>query len=250
MIEYTEPVKFFRTLRYGKTYFNEAYERGEIDVIIEWQYAKRYLFSEPFYTLCIDLTQSKDIIFAQFAKNTKYKINRAIKQDGIETADMTPAKEAFYTFFDEFAMTKKLNRIDRNDIDRLIEHQMFVIRAALYKHEPVVYHTYIIANGRTRLAQSASLFRKSAEPDLRSVIGRANRLLHWEDICYFKDLGYSVYDLGGINTNTANKETLSINNFKECFGGTEVREYKSLIPVSIKGYMYLFYKWIIGKIAY
>jgi hypothetical protein len=93
-------------------------------------------------------------------------------------------------------MTKKLKLIDRNDIDRFIEYQMFVIRAGLYKHEPVVYHTYTIANGRTRLAQSASLFQKSTKLDLRSVIGRANRLLHWEDICYFKDLEYNIYDLG------------------------------------------------------
>ncbi|GHU98423.1 hypothetical protein FACS189483_06410 [Spirochaetia bacterium] len=223
-----------------------------IDIIHEWQYTKKRFFSAPFYTLCIDLTESEEVIFSRFAKNTKYEINRAMKQDGIEsiTIDMAKGKKAFYDFFDEFANTKNLHPINRDEIDLLAAHDMFVIRAALYKGEVIVYHTYITVNGRARLAQSASLFRESTETDFRNIAGRANRLLHWEDMRYFKAQNYKTYDLGGINKALANKETQAINKFKECFGGIEVMEYKSLVPVSVKGFIYLFYKWITGRIAY
>jgi hypothetical protein len=44
------------------------------------------------------------------------------------------------------------------------------------------------------------------------------------------------------------KEGQDINKFKEAFGGTLVKEYKSLIPVSTKGLIYLCLKKIAGKL--
>ncbi|GHT52587.1 hypothetical protein FACS1894106_1620 [Spirochaetia bacterium] len=249
MIEYTERSKFVGNLRIGVTYFHEPYITPHIDIIREFQYEKKQGVSAPFWTLVIDLTEPEDAIFVRFAKNTKYEINRAVKQDNIviETLDARQHFESFCAFFDEFAGTKNLEPIDRKEIDRLVAHNMFVVRMASYQNEPLVYHTYITANGRARLAQSASLFRESAENDFRSMVGRANRLLHWDDIRYFKTQGYKIYDLGGINKDTSNTETLAINKFKECFGGGEVMEYKSLIAVSAKGLLYLWAKKIAGK---
>jgi lipid II:glycine glycyltransferase (peptidoglycan interpeptide bridge formation enzyme) len=79
------------------------------------------------------------------------------------------------------------------------------------------------------------------------MIGRANRLLHWDDIRYFKNQGYSIYDLGGISIDVADKERQAINKFKECFGAVQVKEYKSFIPVTFKGFACLFFKRIMGK---
>jgi lipid II:glycine glycyltransferase (peptidoglycan interpeptide bridge formation enzyme) len=79
------------------------------------------------------------------------------------------------------------------------------------------------------------------------MIGRANRLLHWEDIRYFKSQGYLIYDFGGIGVDINDKEKQAINKFKECFNGVRVKEYKSLVPVTFKGFLSVFYKKIIGK---
>ncbi|WP_059369039.1 peptidoglycan bridge formation glycyltransferase FemA/FemB family protein [Treponema endosymbiont of Eucomonympha sp.] len=252
MIEYIEHSTLLKKLSicYGLTYFNEPYTVHHVDIIREWQYAQRHFFSTPFYTLCINLTDPNDTIFAQFTKNTKYEINRAIKQDGIvmKTYDANQYQEIFCDFFDEFAYTKNLDLIDRNEISRLVSHNMLTIRVALYKNNLTICHSYITANNRARLAQSASLFRESRENNFRNMLGRANRLLHWDDIQYFKKKGYRLYDFGGINKDLSNKETLAINKFKRCFGGTELKEYKSLIPVSIKGLVYLWAKKIWGKL--
>jgi lipid II:glycine glycyltransferase (peptidoglycan interpeptide bridge formation enzyme) len=109
-------------------------------------------------------------------------------------------------------------------------------------------HAYITFNNRARLLHSASLFRKANDVSLKNLIGRVNRLLHWEDIKYFKENQYLIYDFGGIDNDSTNQETQYINKFKMGFGGKVVKEYKSLIPVSLKGYLYLFYKKITGKL--
>jgi lipid II:glycine glycyltransferase (peptidoglycan interpeptide bridge formation enzyme) len=113
----------------------------------------------------------------------------------------------------------------------------------------MVFHTYIIAGNRARLAQSVSLFRMSDDGSFRNLTGRANRLLHWEDMLYFKRLGYSIYDFGGVNPDTANEETNAITRFKECFGGRRVVEYNSTAPASLKGLLYAAYRKLLSFTA-
>jgi lipid II:glycine glycyltransferase (peptidoglycan interpeptide bridge formation enzyme) len=80
------------------------------------------------------------------------------------------------------------------------------------------------------------------------MTGRANRLLHWEDILYFKNQGYEIYDLGGITLDESNKEGQAIAKFKRCFGGTLIKEYKSWIPVSPKGWALVCFKVLTGRL--
>jgi len=65
----------------------------------------------------------------------------------------------------------------------------------------------------------------------KSEIGRANRFLHYEDIKYFKELGYRFYDLGGIAKDTQDDKLQGINKFKEGFGGELVRQYNYYSPL-------------------
>jgi lipid II:glycine glycyltransferase (peptidoglycan interpeptide bridge formation enzyme) len=95
---------------------------------------------------------------------------------------------------------------------------------------------------------SASLFRESNDGAFRNLIGRANRLLHWDDILFFKNKKYLIYDVGGISIDTTDKEKQAINKFKSCFGGDMVKEYKSFIPLSIKGWIYLILKKTAGRL--
>jgi lipid II:glycine glycyltransferase (peptidoglycan interpeptide bridge formation enzyme) len=232
------------------TYFGESYDASGVDIIQEFQYSQRRNFSKDFYTLFIDLKKNPEDLFSGFEKNTKYEINRARKKDGVlaETLDALKEKDTFYDFYNKFALTKSREPIGTGEIDSLIANNMFTIRAASFEGERLIYHSYITVNNRARLAQSASLFRTSDDPAFRALTGRANRLLHWDDILYFKDHGYEIYDLGGIALDKANKEGQAISRFKECFGGSPVKEYKSWIPVSFKGWMLFCFKVLTGRL--
>jgi lipid II:glycine glycyltransferase (peptidoglycan interpeptide bridge formation enzyme) len=248
MIQYIKKFNFVGNLKYGLTYFDESYNPSGVDIIQEFQYSQKRKFSKDFYTLLIDLGKKPEDLFSCFEKNTKYEINRARNKDGvlIETLDAAKEKDAFYDFYNRFALTKNREPIGTAEIDSLVANNMFTLRAASFEGERLIYHSYITANNRARLAQSASLFRASDNPAFRALTGRANRLLHWDDILYFKDRGYKIYDLGGVTPDKSNNEGQAIARFKECFGGSLVKEYKSWIPVSFKGWMLFCFKVLCG----
>jgi lipid II:glycine glycyltransferase (peptidoglycan interpeptide bridge formation enzyme) len=235
-------------MRYGLTYYNDIYPSSlnKLDIIREEQYSKRRILSKIFYTIFINLEKDKDEIFSEFDKTTKYQINKAENKDNIQivTIDEKKQKNEFYTFYNAFAKTKNLSPISQFDTDMLIENDMVKIRAAISNNEILVYHSYIISNKRARLMNSASLFRDSADTDFKSLIGRANRLLHWDDICYFKENGYLIYDLGGYCMDKKDEVKQAINKFKKGFGGDIIKEYNSKIPQSIKGFIFLTLKFI------
>jgi hypothetical protein len=249
MLIYTNKRKSLTAVKYGLTFFDEFYTNPKVDIIREFQYTKKRRFSEEFYTLFIDLKESEDSIFSHFEKNTKYEINRANKKDNIDTTtlDAQKNKQRFYEFYNKFATLKNLQPIGTEEVDLLIDSNMFTIRVASFDNDYIVFHSYVTANGRARLMQSASLFRESDENSYRNLIGRANRLLHWEDIRYFKQQGYLIYDFGGIAVDINDEEKRAINKFKECFGGSTVKEYKSFVPLTFKGFATLLCKKIAGK---
>jgi lipid II:glycine glycyltransferase (peptidoglycan interpeptide bridge formation enzyme) len=253
MVTYINNAKIFKTLKLGITFFNEPYSPYPgVDIIREFQYQKKKCFSEEFFTLFTDLRDDSQAIFGSISKNTRYEIKRAAGRDNIiiKTLDSKKAKQGFYDFYNRFALTKNRAPIGLAETDSLIENNLFTIRAASLDDDIIVYHTYITANNRARLAQSASLFRESDNNDYRALVGRANRLLHWEDMQYFKQNSFEIYDWGGVSMDPRDREKQDINKFKEAFGGTLVKEYKSQIPVSTKGWIYLIIKscWNILKV--
>ena len=68
-------------------------------------------------------------------------------------------------------------------------------------------------------------------------IGRANRLLHWHEILTLKDLGFELYDLGGIPLDSADQEKNDIARFKLEFGGKLLVEYNGVLPTNVVGRM-------------
>jgi lipid II:glycine glycyltransferase (peptidoglycan interpeptide bridge formation enzyme) len=233
-------------IKWGSIYFVKTPPKiDSIDILNVRQSLCKKGYSEDYYTLHIDLTHTEDEIFQDIAKNTKYEINRAINKDSIiiKTLDAKTHIDVFCELYNKFAQIKNLKLLSkRGEIEQLIENNMFVIRTAYCNEEMIVCHAYITANGRARLTHSASLFRALEDTSYRNMIGRANRLLHWEDILYFKGKGYTVYDLGGYSMDFASKEKQAVNEFKKSFGGKLVKEYNSLIPCSLKGWLYILYQ--------
>ncbi|ASU34749.1 hypothetical protein [Mucilaginibacter xinganensis] len=176
---------------------------------------------ELFFTKIIDLNSTTADLEAGFDQKTAYEIRRAVK-DGIATEQETDLKY-FEKFYNLFAQSKQLPQLSRNFINY---EANIVITKAIYNQEDIVMHAYLTdaALKRTRLLYSASLFRTETDTQIRAIAGRANRLLHYKDMCYFKNLGFGTYDLGGYAQGTNDESLLKINQFKDSFGGNLKQE--------------------------
>ena len=187
----------------------------------------------PFDTLITDLTESEDEIKQHFAKNCKYEVNRAAREN-IEAVVLQNQEIAnqditeFCDFFVQFWASKGVTYANRDKLKKeLCEYRdagAFALGYALVNGERAVYHTYILEENCVRLLHSASLYRLSDEQEgnIKTLIGMANRYLHFEEMKYFKNIGKTVYDWGGAGKE---EEVQAITKFKKSFGGTEMQYY-------------------------
>ena len=191
-------------------------------------------------TLHTNLSLSTECIMSKIDKKVAYEIRRS-EREGVETklynsidlSNDNQELKRFINLYNQFLKTKKMpGRCNLNAVKRYIEKGLFYLSTAIYDGKNVVYHAYICDNEIVRLLYSASLFREVNTGELRAIIGRANRHLHWEDIVMFKSLGFYVYDWGGLSNR---EEVNNIAKFKEGFGGEKIILYNSLIPGSLLG---------------
>jgi hypothetical protein len=196
------------------------------------------------HTRLIGLAAPPDAIFSAFSRRTKYEINRARKRDGVTTS-FTRAPNAhdvasFMDYYDAFARTKKRPPIERPYLESLAAAGKLAITVARGPDGRILStHAYLIGRGRSRLTHSASLFRLECDPEAKTLVARANRLLHWADITAFQALGLDVYNLGGWVVGSSDTALLQINRFKEQFGGYVVREWNSYTACTTRGWSYL-----------
>ncbi len=185
---------------------------------------------ESFFTKIINLNDEISVFEAAFDRNTAYEIRRALK-DGVKTSVETDLAY-FVEFYNLFASTKQLPKLNSN-IFRY--GSCITITKATYNGDDIVMHAYLADDGikRVRLLHSASLFRSEKDTQSKAVAGRANRLLHFSDMCLFKQKGYQTYDLGGYAVDTTDDALLKINQFKDSFGGQLVQE-TDYLPVTAR----------------
>ena len=65
---------------------------------------------------------------------------------------------------------------------------------------------------------------RNCSNESRAKIGRANKSLHWFEILKSKQLGFELYDFGGLSLDG---KTDNIDRFKKSFGGYLVNEWRS-----------------------
>ncbi|MBF0299325.1 MAG: hypothetical protein HQK51_11430 [Oligoflexia bacterium] len=180
---------------------------------------------KEFYTKIIELRNKNDQqLLESFSTNTKYKINRA-KKEGVICVEHFGDLDDFVKYYNQFAREKNKLLIN-NDYLKLYQ-QNIVITKAEFENEIIVMHSYLIdfESDRARLFHSASHFRNESDSHKRNLIGRANRLLHFEDMKIFQAKGIHIYDLGGYAHMTDDKEKKAINEFKDGFNGELLLEY-------------------------
>jgi hypothetical protein len=112
---------------------------------------------------------------------------------------------------------------------------LFISRAFAADGAPLVWHVHLLSNQRARLLYSLSLFRDNEDTAWRGMVGRANRLLHWNDLQAFQARGACIYDFGGYYRGTEDSAKLRINKFKSEFGGVLRVEYNGVRFLSLAG---------------
>ncbi len=216
-----------KTYTYEK-YFSEDVlfsDALKLVVYIQSFYDQRKLgfIKRKFYTKIINLSDEEQI-FKDFKPNTRNEIRRAIKEGTL--FEIEDNIESFIDFYNDFSKAKGLYNISFHDINRF--NQNIIITKAVNKEGVLAMHSYIIDNEikHVRLLHSST----SIKIDNKSLVGRANRFLHFKDMMYFMNSGFNQYDLGGYALNTKDISLKNINNFKDSFGG-ELIENSNFFPV-------------------
>ena len=172
----------------------------------------------------VSLMESAENILQKMSKNTRYEVKRALTKDELSIDFLTDISERelneFLTFYNDFADLKNLGHIGEAKIRKLAADGMYAITKCYDKEGTLlVVHAYYLdkEDKRVMLATSSSLYRKEEYAQYKNLIGRANRMLHYRDMLYFKAEGYQIYDFNGISD--ISEETKAIADFKRGFGG-------------------------------
>ncbi|MDC8772077.1 GNAT family protein [Roseateles albus] len=225
---------------------------ADVQLMRQWPAGDWKGNATPKHTLLIQLNMPTEQIQATFKKDAQYEIRRAQTKDGLVFELMQspgPSElNQFSDFFDGFALQKSLSPVDRSYLQAAADAGCLKLTCVKRGEQVLVWHSYILVGERVRLLHSASQFREhQAEAGFRSLVGRANRWLHWQDMQAFASHGVASYDFGGWYAGCEDKEKLRINAFKEEFGGKPIQEFEGQIALTLKGKLYLWLRGLRSK---
>lgn len=166
-------------------------------------------------TNVIELTQDMDVILANMKSNTRNEVRRA-EREGCQCEFTDDAKD-FVPFYNEFANEKGLD--DTLTLRGITQYGRVCIGIA--KHEGVVLSMHATA---LDLDAKKAMLLYSCSPRLeegidKKMIGWGNRLLHYKEFEYFKQVGMKEYDWNGVCLDPEQPEKYNIGLFKQAFGG-------------------------------
>ena len=183
---------------------------------------------QEYHTCMNDLTRSEEEMLAAVNKAVRYQFRRSEK-DQLEIrfytkTDIAQSPELMDTFakiYERMYQSKGSDtKLNVSAVQKYLEADGILFSAVWHEGEMLVFHSYICDATDARLLHSASCFREESAD--QSMIGRANKRLHWEDILYFKKKGLIRYDWGGISDfDNPN----GIDEFKLKFGGDKITYY-------------------------
>jgi hypothetical protein len=237
--------KFF--LRIAEVYFSTDYAEKvpDADIVIYLQSSKYRDGCREFHTLLMDLDKEKQEFLAGLGKRSRERVRQAARETEFYMNNSPSDEEImdFKEFYNVFAKNKGIGKCNYKKLKTLRDNNALVISAVYDKEKQrLVSHAYVVDGVRARGLYSASHFRLNTESSQCYFIGRANRYLHWMDIKYFKENGFSTYDFGGLALDGGNSDKKNIDQFKMGFGGRVVTEYNLCLPKSILGKLALIFR--------
>lgn len=234
-----------RWLRIAETWFGSAKLFPTVDLLVarQWKVPMARGDWHEKHTLIVDLSAPEPVRLARCSKDTQYQIRRAGAKDGLvaslDTKPTPAVRQRFADFYDRFAALKALPPVDRAQLDALADVGALALSHAHGQDQELVWHSYVCSAGRARLLHSASQHRGSSDSGFRSLVGRANRWLHWQDMNALADSGCAEYDFGGWYAGATDSAKLKINEFKQEFGGAQRCEYDGTVALTWRGQCYL-----------
>lgn len=197
-------------------------------------------------TLITDLMRNEEDILADFSSTVKNEIRRCERENvrfEIFTSDKILKDDStikeFSDMYEGMYRQKGLERhLCRNELMAYAEKGDLIISVTYIDDTPAIFHSYIVNGESSRFLHSCSEFR-SEDKNIRNLIGRENKYLHWKDMQYLKCLGVKHYDWGGVHSFD---EPNGIDKFKMSFGGkpfeyyniTAVKTFKAKLLFAVK----------------
>lgn len=205
-----------------------------------WRYA---------FTLIVDLVQSEEELLESFTKDTVRKIRKAQKDDGIKICFNAEPEEKdiveFESLYNQHAAESGMSVLETWHLKELTGKKALVLSNVKDADgKLLVSHCYCSheISSRALMLHSVSIANSDNDSQFRNLIGRVNRLLHYEDMLAFKKMGFKIYDFCGYYAGKSDEKLLNINRFKDGFGGKLVAAYSGETACSLKGWFYLFFR--------
>lgn len=173
------------------------------------------------YTLHSDLSLTEDVLLQQFSSTCRNEVRRSIK-DGIICSEQKNIDE-YISFFNDFASQKAINGVDAKRVASYGDN--FIVFKAELGDEVLAMHSLLVDYDASIVLLLTSANARFDDSKKRTIIGRANRHLHYHEMLYFKGLGFKIYDWGGIAEEEAvaiNPGLKGVNDFKLSFGGVRM----------------------------
>ena len=198
-------------------------------------------WNEDVITGCINLKHTENMIFDKIVKNKRYEIRRARERDNLSISFFEDINEplfeeyrAFYKMYEDRGLY-----FSEEKIKALVENNNFIIGKASKDGETLVVQGYLI-DQQSRVVMLYSNYTSTKHhEEIGQLLGRANALLLYESMLFFKARGFKIYDSGGMPTASNDKKLRSIAEYKKKFGFKEEsrkagfvffsREYKNVI---------------------
>ncbi len=167
-------------------------------------------------TLYIDLTNnSNEEIKRNFRNNYRSDIKKAGEMD--INCKFGNYVHEFYAVYLLLHKNKKLPVLSKSIFESIMEYAYFSI--AILNDEILCAHCHIFNKERNHIRLLASASNRFCDNINKNVIAAANKLLTAEDISFFKNEGFHIYDFGGFAVGKVDQEMEGINRFKKGFGG-------------------------------
>jgi hypothetical protein len=174
-----------------------------------------FMIRTSFSTITIDLSDNIEYLFKNFSSTLRNEIKQSIRFNFKTNFSQPDSNDII--FFNNYFSFKKIPKFN----NRYLRFDSSCIVSSIYLGDTrLASHLYIkdLNNNRIRLvysAQNTNLKNIELNSYTKKAISLANKYLHYNDILYFKNLNFHLYDLGGININDYNINGIA--SFKKSF---------------------------------
>lgn len=191
-----------------------------------------------FPTIVIDLLRPEEVLWNDVNPKTR-KVIRQASREGVTVVETLSGKiwNAFYEAYENLISRKNsCGELGVGQISELAKKNSLVLSISRSADNEILsWHYYARCHEQALLINTVSAIDTARGTQWNNLVGRANRLHHWQAMLRFKDGGIKSYDLGGVYRGTEDHEQFNIARFKSSFGGESRERFDVTLPLTGKG---------------